>query len=275
MTLHTTPSPSPSSSNDVLPLSTRLHECPVLYDVLECYLYNIQLSLPITTTTTSLPLYTDTHDDTLPPSFITPSYYISSSTTTTAITPPSISTTSERLHHVMTRSAASRPALLLSTLFLSRLSLSRASVYRAAVTCLLLASKVHDDDAHHDNSFFAMLSGIPLPHLNILELDVLANLDYRMHVLPHLFERHQHVVLDGALNVASIVSPCLPRRLSALGFGKKDENRPDSPVSTMFHAFDDEEESERIVSCNVEVSKQERQRINLYPVLLCDEQFVL
>eukprot|EP01033_Poteriospumella_lacustris_P002920 gene2920-2132_t len=54
----------------------------------------------------------------------------------------------------------------------------------------MVAAKYHDD-LFYNNAYFAKLGGIPLPELNMLEVEFLKLLDFSMFVHANLFEKYQ------------------------------------------------------------------------------------
>jgi hypothetical protein len=54
------------------------------------------------------------------------------------------------------------------------------------MTSMLCAIKYQDDE-YYKNEFYAKVGGIPLVELNILELEFLNLLEYRMYVDPKLY----------------------------------------------------------------------------------------
>eukprot|EP01040_Poterioochromonas_malhamensis_P018184 gene18184-21161_t len=70
------------------------------------------------------------------------------------------------------------------------LVLTKLNAHRMIITSLMVAAKYHDD-LFYNNAYFAKLGGIPLPELNMLEVEFLKLLDFSMFVHANLFEKYQ------------------------------------------------------------------------------------
>lgn len=122
------------------------------------------------------------------------------------------------------------------------LSVTSLSVHRLVLTAVLVATKVFDDILY-DNAHFAKVGGLDVKELNMLELDFLKLLDFKLCISAEEFELFENVLLNSALSTDDGEYSMLPGRLRNLGyeyFAHQVKMAPNSPVSSMDVAFDEE-----------------------------------
>lgn len=119
------------------------------------------------------------------------------------------------------------------------LSINSLSVHRLLLTAVLVATKVIDD-VLYDNAHFAKVGGLDVKELNMLELDMLKVLNFRLFIKPEEFEAFEEQLLDCALNTTDPDYLMLSSRLRNLGYGVAlvpKRPPPSSPASTMDICF--------------------------------------
>ncbi|KAJ3413364.1 hypothetical protein HDV05_008146 [Chytridiales sp. JEL 0842] len=78
-------------------------------------------------------------------------------------------------------------------------TLASGSEIRLFVTALMVADKVHDDN-RYTSKVWADVSGIPIDQLNIMEVELLSALSWKVHINPDVYMIHQarvKTVLEG------------------------------------------------------------------------------
>lgn len=115
------------------------------------------------------------------------------------------------------------------------LRINSLCVHRLLLTAVLLATKVIDD-VLYDNAHFAKVGGLDVSELNMLELDMLKVLDFRLHIEPDDFEMFEGRLLETALASTDAEYGILAERLRNLGYDGR-RWRPASPGSTMDVCF--------------------------------------
>lgn len=118
------------------------------------------------------------------------------------------------------------------------LRINSLSVHRLLLTSVLLATKVIDD-VLYDNAHFAKVGGLDVKELNMLELDMLKVLNFRLYIKPEDFEAFEVHLLESALSSRDPDYAILPGRLRNLGYDTQTISKapPSSPASTMDVCF--------------------------------------
>jgi len=73
------------------------------------------------------------------------------------------------------------------------LIINSTNVHREFLTCNLMAAKLVEERAQGfpvSNKLFAIVGGIPLAEMNDLEMDFLADMDFRLHIFPEEFHEY-------------------------------------------------------------------------------------
>jgi hypothetical protein len=65
---------------------------------------------------------------------------------------------------------------------------------RRLLVSILTAAKIHED-FYYDNNTFAMAGGVPVKHINELELHFLKTLEFRVFILPDEFNDYKTKIL--------------------------------------------------------------------------------
>lgn len=100
------------------------------------------------------------------------------------------------IQRIFKHSKCSDACLIIMLVYIDRLIenhglvLTKLNAHRMIITSLMVAAKYHDD-LFYNNAYFAKLGGIPLPELNMLEVEFLKLLDFSMFVHATLFEKYQ------------------------------------------------------------------------------------
>lgn len=165
-----------------------------------------------------------------------------------ALRAPSV-TPSNYLARLVRHSHCSRSAFVTALLYMDRaaarapeLQLNEYNVHRLLLTCVLLATKYHDDILY-DSVHFAYVGGVDLAELNKLELTMLKLLDYRLFV-----SVEEYRVYEAGLVHAVMASPNHAfdqLRLSLVAFQAAERSSckhhlhvalpPSSPISVLNH----------------------------------------
>lgn len=122
------------------------------------------------------------------------------------------------------------------------LRINSLSVHRLLLAAVLLATKFIDD-VLYDNAHFAKVGGLDVKELNMLELDMLKVLNFRLFIEPEEFEAFEELLLDFALSTTDPDYMMLSSRLRNLGYGVAPVAKrppPSSPASTMDVCFSSE-----------------------------------
>lgn len=82
-------------------------------------------------------------------------------------------------------------------------------VHRLLITSVLLAAKFLDD-VYYSNAFYANVGGITTAELNMLEIELLKRLDYRLHVHPEALEQAALALEAAASQPASLAAASWP-----------------------------------------------------------------
>ncbi|KAJ8425053.1 hypothetical protein Cgig2_006513 [Carnegiea gigantea] len=94
--------------------------------------------------------------------------------------------------------------------------LTALNAHRLLIACVLVASKFHDDVCFN-NAYYAKIGGVSTAEINRLELELLFNLNFRLHVTVGTF--HQYCLLLTKAGTKTSSSSCLKERVShACGF---------------------------------------------------------
>lgn len=120
------------------------------------------------------------------------------------------------------------------------IQLNLSTIHRLLITAVLLATKFIDD-VHYDNSHFAKVGGLDVRELNALELQLLKQLDFKLHINSEEFANFEFQVVDVALTTRISGYSALPDQLQNFGYDSKrrwTELEPPSPTSTMNVSFD-------------------------------------
>lgn len=115
-----------------------------------------------------------------------------------------------------------------------KLVINSLSLHRLLLTAVLLATKVVDD-VLYDNAHFAKVGGLDVKELNMLEIDMLKLLKFKLFITQEEFEEFEMKVLAEALSSEDDEYCKLKGRLRNVGFGMVCEQTvsPPSPSSTM------------------------------------------
>lgn len=153
-----------------------------------------------------------------------------------ALQPPSI-TPAEYLQRLARYSFCSRSVFVAAFYYLDRvamqgvdLTVTSLSVHRLLLTAVLLATK-YFDDVLYDNAHFAKVGGLDVQELNMLELDMLKVLDFRLHINVRDFEAFESQLLGSVLDSPHPDYVRVRHSLANLGYRSK--HRPSSPTSLM------------------------------------------
>lgn len=163
-----------------------------------------------------------------------------------ALQAPSI-TPIEYLRRLARYSFCSRSVFVAAFFYLEKIAqmedvdlrINSLSVHRLLLTAVLLATKMIDD-VLYDNAHFAKVGGLDVKELNMLELDMLKVLDFRLFIKPEEFEEFEEHLLECAMSSRDPDFIMLPGRLRNLGYGVKPPRKiplPSSPASTMDVCF--------------------------------------
>lgn len=114
-----------------------------------------------------------------------------------ALEPPSISP-SDYLARLFRYSYCSRSVFVAALLIMERVAAvdpevftpNSLNVHRLLVTAVLLATKSFDDILY-DNAHFAKVGGLDLAELNMLELDMLTRLQFKLHITNEEYFRYE------------------------------------------------------------------------------------
>lgn len=132
----------------------------------------------------------------------------------------------EYLRRLTRYSFCSRSVFVVAFLYLqrvahrasARLLLTSLSVHRLLLVAVLLATKMLDD-VLYDNAHFAKVGGLELRDLNMLELNMLALLDFDLYVTPAAFEAFETSVVRQVINCPLADFSLLRHRLANCGYG--------------------------------------------------------
>lgn len=163
-----------------------------------------------------------------------------------ALQPPSI-TPVDYLRRLARYSFCSRSVFVAAFFYLERIAriehvdlrINSLSVHRLLLTAVLLATKMIDD-VLYDNAHFAKVGGLDVKELNMLELDMLKVLRFKLFIQPEQFEMFEHHLLNCAMDNQDPEYCMLPSRLTSLGYVTTHHTKPPapgSPASTMDVCF--------------------------------------
>lgn len=228
---------------------TRLYNCDLLVSVLECYMTQLVRRNENENSFTPKSSHSrHRHHHHQPVS----SNKKSEPSVFHALQSPSI-TPVEYLRRLARYSYCSRSAFITAFCYLERaervieagLEVNLLSIHRLLLTCVLIATKVVDD-VLYDNAHFARVGGLDVKELNMLELDLLKVLQFKLYISAEEFEAYEMRLLDVALTTDDPEYSMLPGRLRNLGFEQRvivpkvRAWAPASPTSSMEVSFVDE-----------------------------------
>lgn len=221
-----------SPVSTVAPVPARLYDCDLLIPVLECFMIH-------TIRRNELKERADAYERRLralpPPE---PSVFH-------ALQPPSI-TPVEYLLRLARYSFCSRSVFVAAFYYLERIAaldavdliINSLSLHRLLLTAVLLATKVFDD-VLYDNAHFAKVGGLDVKELNMLELDMLKVLNFRVHISADDFEAFERKLLSSAMESTDSDYVKLRYALTNLGYANQIvlKRPPASPTSSMDVCF--------------------------------------
>ncbi|GLJ18725.1 hypothetical protein SUGI_0334080 [Cryptomeria japonica] len=116
------------------------------------------------------------------------------------------------LERIFKYSRCSPSAFVVAYVYIDRLILNNPSfritslnIHRLVITSVMVATKFLDD-LHCNNGYFAKVGGLTLEEMNILEVEFLFMLRFRLHVTVSVFESHcshfeREVALGGGIQI--------------------------------------------------------------------------
>lgn len=106
-----------------------------------------------------------------------------------------------------------------------------SSIHRLLITAVLLTTKSFDDELF-DNAHFAKVGGLTLADLNALELAMLKELDFKLHISDEEFASFEHEIVNMVLQTVQPAYRSLRYSLKKAGFVTRPASLPGSPLSS-------------------------------------------
>ena len=201
-----------------------LHESVLLYPVLECVMSD------------GIERNEREAEAELPPSCAYRGYRYEPSVFH-ALQAPSVSP-SDYLYRLIKHSHCTRSAFIIAFYYLERvaekgvdLGINSLSVHRLLLTAVLLAIK-YLEDVLYDNAHFAIVGGLDVQELNMLELDMLKVLNFRLHISPEEFTEFEQKLLNIVMCNTNPEFAKLRCSLRNLGYCEP-KRPPSSPTSIL------------------------------------------
>lgn len=156
-------------------------------------------------------------------------------------------TPGDYLRRLVRYSFCSRSAFMAAFYYLQKVStgpnatirVTSCTIHRLLIAAVLLATKFIDD-LHYSNAHFAKVGGLNVKVLNMLEMELLKHLDFRLHISAEEFTAFEARVVDSTFDTCDPEFSSLPMQLRDLGYDVKRrwaEVEPRSPTSTMAVSF--------------------------------------
>jgi len=123
-----------------------------------------------------------------------------------ALRPPSISI-KDYLDRILKYSACSSECFVLALVYIDRLIqqtgfvVSSLNIHRVVITSVMLAAKFFDDH-YYNNAYYAKIGGVPCTEMNSLELEMLFQINFSLHVDTDAYNKYYSELCNHAMTVA-------------------------------------------------------------------------
>ena len=85
--------------------------------------------------------------------------------------------------------------IYIDRLFIKNIPINNYSIYRILFSCILLSIKLNED-CIFKNSFYSIISGIPLEDLNLIEYNLLLIFDFQTNINVEIFNKYKNGLLE-------------------------------------------------------------------------------
>lgn len=216
--------PGTTSSPAPRPPAPRLHDCELLVPTLEC-------ALVARVRRGDARIRAATGGVLTLPAGETPTAFH-------ALEPPSISL-SDYLSRIARYGFCSRSVFVAAVLYLDQLTEAcpelepnSLTIHRLLITAAMLATKSLDD-LLYDNQHWSRVGGLDLAELNLLEIDMLRRLQFKLHISQRRFLQFETGLVNSVLTSKDSSYRNLRYSLGQLGFDSHSPTLPPSPQSVM------------------------------------------